>query len=62
VVACYFLYTALEKAVFPTITPAIVRQARKNYAGRKIYNTPVVITKTDDAPAATQWQVSWLVE
>jgi hypothetical protein len=45
----FFYYSALEKTDFPTITPAIIRQARKNYPDRKIYNLASVITKNDDA-------------
>ena len=44
--------SALEKADFPTITPAIVRQARKSYPESKIYNLPAVITKSDDRDLA----------
>jgi hypothetical protein len=44
-----FYYSALEKTDFPTITPGIVRQARKNYPDSKIYNLASVITKNDDA-------------
>jgi hypothetical protein len=44
-----YYYSALEKTDFPTITPAIVRQARKNYPDSKIYNLASVITKNDDA-------------
>ncbi|BDA55346.1 hypothetical protein NUITMVR1_30050 [Raoultella ornithinolytica] len=45
----FFYYSALEKTDFPTITPGIVRQARKNYPDSKIYNLASVITKNDDA-------------
>jgi hypothetical protein len=49
VVASIYYDSALEKADFPTITPEIVRQARKNCSESKIYNQAVVITKNDDA-------------
>ena len=48
----FFYYSALEKTDFPTITPGIVRQARKNYPDSKIYNLASVITKNDDEAAS----------
>ena len=51
VVACIYYDSVLEKTDFPTITPGIVRQARKNYPDSKIYNLASVITKNDDEAA-----------
>lgn len=52
VVACIYYDSVLEKTDFPTITPLILRQARKNEAVSKIYNCPPVITKNDDEAAS----------